>query len=111
MTVKPPSAAAKRVYEGKTFYFCAKGCAEAFERDPKKYLKGGPKAMPGPAKVAPSSSFAKASEDKPHPSLGNVPRSSKSEGGGRGARQTALFEIKGPASAFLRKPPVMAPAP
>ncbi|HYV42912.1 MAG TPA: YHS domain-containing protein, partial [Thermoanaerobaculia bacterium] len=109
MTVKPSSAAAKRVYEGKTYSFCAKGCAEAFERDPKRYLQGGPKAMPGPTKVAPSSSFAKASGDKPLPSP--ALRSPKSEGGGKGGKQTALFEIKSPASAFLRKPPVMTPAP
>jgi len=74
MTVKPLSAAAKRVYEGKTYSFCAKGCAEAFERDPRKYLEGGPKAMPG-------------SKGEGGPAL----RSSKSEGGGRGGRQTALF--------------------
>src|SRR6266545_1275836 len=73
MTVKPSSAAAKRVYEGKT------------------------------------SSFAKASGDKPLPSP--ALRSPKSEGGGKGGKQTALFEIKSPASAFLRKPPVMTPAP
>ncbi len=108
MTVKPSSAAAKRVYEGKTYSFCAKGCAEAFERDPKRYLQGGPKAMPGPTKVAPSSSFAKASGDKPLPSPA---LRTKSEGGGKGGKQTALFEIKSPASAFLRKPPVMTPTP
>src|SRR6266511_6104271 len=109
MTVKPSSAAAKRVYEGKTYSFCAKGCAEAFERDPKRYLQGGPKAMPGPTKVAPSSSFAKASGDKPLPSP--ALRSPKSEGGGKGGKQPALFEIKSPASAFLRKPPVMTRSP
>ena len=46
MTVDPKSAAAKRVYGGRTFYFCAKGCAEAFDGDPKKYLEGGPRGMP-----------------------------------------------------------------
>ncbi|HSB35739.1 MAG TPA: heavy metal translocating P-type ATPase [Thermoanaerobaculia bacterium] len=87
MTVEPSSAAAERVHEGQTFYFCAKGCAERFEKDPKKYLSP-PLKGSSPAKVAPS----------PRPS----PR-------GRGGKQTPLFEIKGPKSAFLRKPPVSPP--
>jgi Cu+-exporting ATPase len=38
MMVDPKKAAATRQYEGKTYYFCAQGCAKAFEADPKKYL-------------------------------------------------------------------------
>ncbi|HEY3124817.1 MAG TPA: YHS domain-containing protein, partial [Thermoanaerobaculia bacterium] len=43
MTVEPQSAAARRVYGGRTFYFCAKGCAEAFDKDPKKYAAALPR--------------------------------------------------------------------
>ncbi len=25
-------------YEGRTYYFCAKGCLERFRKDPEKYL-------------------------------------------------------------------------
>jgi YHS domain-containing protein len=54
MTVEPSSAAAKRVHDGETIYFCAEGCAEAFDRDPKKYLrqsalKGNPPAEKPPS--------------------------------------------------------------
>ena len=90
MTVEPKSAAAKRVYGGRTFYFCATGCAEAFDGDPKKYLEGGPRGMPRAKSPSPPPS---------PPGRGSPP--------GRAGRQPPLFEIKGPAkSAFLRKPPV-----
>ncbi|MEN8263922.1 MAG: YHS domain-containing protein [Nitrospirota bacterium] len=26
-------------YEGKTYYFCAVGCRESFEKEPEKYVK------------------------------------------------------------------------
>jgi len=29
----------KHEYQGKMYYFCAKGCMLAFARDPEKYLK------------------------------------------------------------------------
>ena len=88
MAVEPQSAAARRVYRGRTFYFCAKGCAEAFDKAPGKYLEGGAKPKADAA--------AKAA---PRPSPAGAVRSSKS--------QSPLFEIKSPAkSAFLRKPPV-----
>ena len=38
MTIDAATAAATRVHEGKTYYFCAPGCAKAFEKDPKKYI-------------------------------------------------------------------------
>src|SRR5439155_9199407 len=87
MTVEPSSAAAKRVYEGETIYFCAKGCAEAFDKAPKRYLGQRGSKMISSADATPS----------PQPSPG-----------GRGGKQPALFEIKGAGarSAFLRKPPV-----
>jgi len=37
MTVDESSAAASTEYNGKTYYFCAAGCKETFEKDPKKY--------------------------------------------------------------------------
>src|SRR6202011_1610953 len=37
MEVEPAAAAASRVHGGKTYFFCAPGCAAAFEKDPKKY--------------------------------------------------------------------------
>jgi len=39
MTVDERKAAATYNYEGKTYYFCAAGCKEAFSKDPEKYLK------------------------------------------------------------------------
>jgi|GEM_PF-584498 YHS domain-containing protein len=38
MKVKPEKAAATRMHEGQTYYFCAPGCREVFDTDPKKYL-------------------------------------------------------------------------
>lgn len=39
MTVEKQSAAATTVYVGATYYFCAKGCKETFDKDPEKYLQ------------------------------------------------------------------------
>src|SRR5258708_29333471 len=38
MTVVPEKAAAKLEHAGKTYYFCSKGCAERFSREPEKFL-------------------------------------------------------------------------
>jgi YHS domain-containing protein len=38
MEVDEQSAAAQSTYEGKTYYFCAPGCQEAFEKDPGRYV-------------------------------------------------------------------------
>ncbi|GIX47179.1 MAG: hypothetical protein KatS3mg131_1390 [Candidatus Tectimicrobiota bacterium] len=38
MEVEEATAAATAVYEGKTYYFCAVGCKQAFEQAPQKYL-------------------------------------------------------------------------
>jgi YHS domain-containing protein/uncharacterized membrane protein YraQ (UPF0718 family) len=38
MTVEPESAAAKREYAGKTYYFCNPGCAKAFDRTPDAFI-------------------------------------------------------------------------
>src|SRR5438874_12444883 len=40
MTVDPATAAASHVHDGKTYYFCCKGCLQKFQADPKKYLSG-----------------------------------------------------------------------
>ncbi len=39
MEVKEDQAAATYAYKGTTYYFCAAGCKQAFEKDPQKYLK------------------------------------------------------------------------
>lgn len=38
MMVEEDRAAATSVYKGVTYYFCARGCKVAFDRDPEKYL-------------------------------------------------------------------------
>jgi Cu+-exporting ATPase len=44
MMVAPEKAAAKVEHAGKTYYFCSKGCAERFSREPEKFV-----AAPGTA--------------------------------------------------------------
>lgn len=39
MKVDPEKAAALPVYQGKIYYFCARGCKIAFDKNPEKYLK------------------------------------------------------------------------
>jgi Cu+-exporting ATPase len=39
MNVEESKAAAISLYKGKTYYFCAKVCKEAFDKDPEKYLQ------------------------------------------------------------------------
>ena len=47
MTVDPANARGKVAYKGKTYYFCAPGCAERFSQDPEKYLnQSGPALIP-----------------------------------------------------------------
>lgn len=38
MELSRNTAAEELEYDGKTFYFCAEVCREAFEADPRKYL-------------------------------------------------------------------------
>jgi Cu+-exporting ATPase len=40
MMVVPEKAAAKIAHAGKNYYFCSKGCAERFSREPEKFLTG-----------------------------------------------------------------------
>lgn len=37
MRIDPAKAAATREPDGTIFYFCAEGCAKAFDRDPHRY--------------------------------------------------------------------------
>ena len=41
MEVDEKKAAATSTHEGKTYYFCAKGCKNAFDKEPEKYLGDG----------------------------------------------------------------------
>jgi YHS domain-containing protein len=41
MEVDEKKAAATSTHEGKTYYFCAKGCKNAFDKEPEKYLGRG----------------------------------------------------------------------
>lgn len=38
MTIDEKTAPYRSEYQGKTYYFCAKGCKLAFEKDPDKYI-------------------------------------------------------------------------
>jgi Cu+-exporting ATPase len=49
MTVDPAHAAATRVHAGRTYYFCAQGCATRFEAAPERYLA--PKPAPTPSRA------------------------------------------------------------
>jgi P-type Cu+ transporter len=39
MMIDPATAAAKRTRAGKDYYFCAQGCAKAFDSNPEKYAR------------------------------------------------------------------------
>jgi YHS domain-containing protein len=39
MTVDENTAAAKSVYKGKTYFFCAEGCKESFEKEPDRFVE------------------------------------------------------------------------
>jgi Cu+-exporting ATPase len=39
MQVDPPKAAGTSVYNGKTYYFCAKACKVKFDANPGQYVK------------------------------------------------------------------------
>src|ERR1700675_1530036 len=38
MTVDPSRAAAKQEFRGTTYYFCSRGCAARFAKEPEKFL-------------------------------------------------------------------------
>jgi Cu+-exporting ATPase len=39
MTVEPTSAAASRLHEGNTYYFCSTYCADTFDANPEQFAK------------------------------------------------------------------------
>ena len=39
MQIEPAKAAATSDYNGKTYYFCTKGCQAKFEANPERYAK------------------------------------------------------------------------
>lgn len=39
MEVSRTTAVEELIYQGKTYYFCARTCKEAFEADPAKYIR------------------------------------------------------------------------
>jgi len=42
MEVEADTAQWKLDYQGQTYYFCAPGCKRSFEKEPEKFLTGGP---------------------------------------------------------------------
>jgi YHS domain-containing protein len=40
MKVEESKAAATSDYKGQTYFFCAKGCKAAFDKEPEKYVGG-----------------------------------------------------------------------
>jgi Cu+-exporting ATPase len=38
MEIDPETAAGKSEYKGQTYYFCAPGCKQSFDKDPEKYV-------------------------------------------------------------------------
>jgi Cu+-exporting ATPase len=67
--VDPGKAAAKQDYPGTTYYFCSRGCAARFAKDPEKFL-----AAPSSSGMAPHSGVAARHGDPVHrgPSAGSV---------------------------------------
>ncbi|OGW40895.1 MAG: YHS domain-containing protein [Nitrospirae bacterium RBG_13_39_12] len=39
MDVDEKRAAATSIYKGTTYFFCARGCKDKFDKDPEKYTK------------------------------------------------------------------------
>jgi len=54
MTVDPEKAAAQVDYDGKTYLFCAQGCARKFSADPERYLNRSANALPADAAAKPT---------------------------------------------------------
>ena len=70
MTVDPAKAAAKveaKVGDGaKTYYFCAKGCAARFEKDPAKFVGAARTAVGNPATGNPAAGNVAAASSHHH---------------------------------------------
>jgi len=54
MNVDREKPGAKVKHEGKSYYFCGRGCARKFEDSPEKYLEGSPKSGPEVVRIAPA---------------------------------------------------------
>ena len=44
MEVDPKTAEWKSEYKGQTFYFCAPGCKQDFDKEPEKYIGSTPQS-------------------------------------------------------------------
>jgi len=42
MMIDPQRAAATSEYKGQIYYFCARGCKVAFDKEPERYIKAQP---------------------------------------------------------------------
>ena len=58
MNVDPAKAASTVAHQGKTYYFCSRGCGEKFKAEPEKYLAQGPSPKITSADVLPQSNTA-----------------------------------------------------
>ena len=81
MTVEPARAAATRAHDGHTYYFCARGCAVAFEKEPWTYVGGSHESYAAP--VIPPPALAEASAGRPQlPLFSPAPASAPAERAG-----------------------------
>jgi Cu+-exporting ATPase len=64
MTVVPEKAAGQAEHEGRTYYFCSKGCVAKFEKEPQKYLAARDDAAQREAKQPSRSSTSRAAIDE-----------------------------------------------
>jgi P-type Cu+ transporter len=74
MTVDPNRAAAQSARDGKTFYFCSKGCAAKFAASPGKYLDAPAASAHGNDFVVPSAEITSSSTTPPRQAPGQKPR-------------------------------------
>jgi Cu+-exporting ATPase len=90
MAVEPARAPATRAHDGHTYYFCARGCAVAFEKEPWTYVGGKPEESV--AAHSPSSA-----------------RGSKGRRRGRGQTPLPIFEAAAAPPAESPKPKAQSP--
>ena len=72
MTVDPARAAGRVEHQGKTYYFCSKGCAEKFTANPDQYLSGAAHAAPMTLHLAHHPSTIDASAESRRRGVGPV---------------------------------------
>jgi Cu+-exporting ATPase len=65
MEIDPETAAGQSEYEGTTYYFCAEGCKQEFDADPKKFLGGGETPAAEMKAEEPAAAPAAGMEEKP----------------------------------------------